>query len=108
MKVLIGKINSSIWFNCMKMDELDEDKSKNKVQRVHTCRDPRRHILLVSLLLWCKMVAVCKWWPCAASFGLQPANCGQADKNSSFCNLKKKIYIRSLAIVFFFAVFDVR
>ena len=50
----------------MKKDEdnLIEDKRKDKVQRAHTRRNPKRHIPLVSLLLWHKMVAMCCFiWP---------------------------------------------
>ena len=60
--VLIGKISTSIWFCCMKK-RLMEDKSNNKAQRSHTRRNPKRHILLVSLLLCCKITAVwCFIW----------------------------------------------
>ena len=38
-----------------------EDKRKDKVQRAHTGWNPKRHIELVSLLLWHKMVAV-RWF----------------------------------------------
>ena len=41
-------------------------------QRAHSCRNPKRQILLVSLSLWCK------WWQCSALFDLQPCDCGQA------------------------------
>ena len=43
---------------------LIEDKRKDKAQRAHTRRNPKRHITRVSLLLWRKMVAVhCFVWP---------------------------------------------
>ena len=43
---------------------LIEDKRKDKAQRAHTRRNPKRHIPLVSLLLLRKMVAVhCFVWP---------------------------------------------
>ena len=51
---------------CEEEDEnsLTEDKRKDEVQRAHTHRNPIRHIPLVSLLLWRKMVAVrCFIWP---------------------------------------------
>ena len=63
--MLIRKINASIWFRWMKKktSNLIEDKRKDKVQRAHTRRNPKRHIPLVSLLLWRKMVAVrCFVW----------------------------------------------
>ena len=56
MKVSIGKINTSIWFRCMKKKSLMEDKRNNEVQRPLTRRNPKRHIPLVSLLLWYKIV----------------------------------------------------
>ena len=64
-KVLIRKINASIWFRWMKKtSSLIEDKRKDKAQRVHTRRNPKRYIPLVSLSLWHKMVAVhCFVWP---------------------------------------------
>ena len=37
---------------------LIEDKRKDKVQRAHSCRNSKRYIPLVSLLLWHKMVAI--------------------------------------------------
>ena len=65
-KVLIRKINVLIWFRWMKKktSSLIEDKRKDKAQRAHTRRNPKRHIPLVSLLLLHKMVAVhCFVWP---------------------------------------------
>jgi len=59
------KINTSIWCCCMKKKEksLMEDKRNDKAQRPQTRRNPKRHISLVSLLLWCKMVAIrCFVW----------------------------------------------
>ena len=51
-KVLIGKINRSIWFCCIKKKKsLMKDKRSNKAQRPHTCQNPKRHISLVSLLV---------------------------------------------------------
>ena len=42
---------------------LIEDKRKDKAQRAHTRRSSKRHIPLMSLLLWRKMVAVhCFVW----------------------------------------------
>ena len=47
-----------------KTSSLIEDKRKDKAQRAHTHRNPKKHIPLVSLLLWRKMVAVyCFVWP---------------------------------------------
>ena len=47
-----------------KTSSLIEDKRKDKEQTAHTRRNPKRHIPLVSLLLWHKMVAVhCFVWP---------------------------------------------
>ena len=47
-----------------KKTKLIEDKRKDKVQRAHTHWNPKRHVPLVSLLLWRKMVAVhCFIWP---------------------------------------------
>ena len=60
------EINASIWFRWMKKktSSLIEDKRKDKAQRAHTRRNPKRHIPLVSLLVLCKMVAVhCFIWP---------------------------------------------
>jgi len=54
----LWKINLSIWFCCLK-NSLMEGKRNGKAQREHTCRNPKRHILPVSLFLCCKMVAVC-------------------------------------------------
>ena len=57
------KVNASIRFHCMEKEE-DQDKMKDKAQRARTRRNPKRHIPLVSLLLWRKMVAVrCFVWP---------------------------------------------
>ena len=55
--------NSHIkWFPCMKKS-LIEDKRNNKAQRPHTCRNPKRHISLVSLLLCIKIVSIrCFLW----------------------------------------------
>ena len=40
-----------------------EDEKNNGVQRPHTRRNPKRHISLVSLLLWRKIAAVqCFVW----------------------------------------------
>ena len=49
-----------------KTNSLIKDKRKDKAQKAYTHQNPKRHILLVSLLLWCKMVAVCCFvWPLA-------------------------------------------
>ena len=46
------------------LDEEVQVKIKDKVQRAHTRRNPKRHIPLVSLLLLHKMVTVhCFIWP---------------------------------------------
>ena len=69
--MLIRKINVLIWFQFLKKKttNLIEDKRKDKAQREHTHWKPKRHIPLVNLLLWHKMVAVHYFvWP----LGLQP------------------------------------
>ena len=49
-----------------KTSSLIEDKRKDKAQRAYTHLHPKRHIPLVSLLLWRKMVVVCCFvWPLA-------------------------------------------
>jgi len=58
-KVLIAKINTSIWLCCKIKKSLMEDKRNNKVQRPHAHWNRKRHVSLVSLLLCHKMVAVC-------------------------------------------------
>ena len=64
-----------------KTSSLIEDKRKDKAQRAHTRQDPKRHIPLVSLLLWRKMVGVhCFVWPLA----LRLWSVSQAVQNSSF------------------------
>ena len=42
--MLIGKINASIWFHCMKKDDnsLTEDKWNDKEQKVHTLSEPQK------------------------------------------------------------------
>ena len=68
MKMLIRKINALIWFRWMKKkaSSLIEDKRKDKALRAYTRRNPKRHIPLVILLLWHKMVAMrCFIWPLA-------------------------------------------
>ena len=68
-KVLIQKINVSIIMVLLHEedhDQLIKDNRKDKVQRAHTCLNPKGHMPLVSLLLWRKMVAVCCFvWPSA-------------------------------------------
>ena len=60
---MIGKINASIWFQCMETS-LIEDKRKDKAQRAQTRQNPKRHIPEVSLLLWHEMVPICCFvWP---------------------------------------------
>ena len=92
MKVLVRKINVSIWFRWMKKktSSLIEDKGKDKAQRAHTRRNPKRHIPLVSLLLWCKMVAVCCFvW----ALGLRLWSVSEAvSLKFEFCRFKKKLY----------------
>ena len=34
--MLIGKINTSMWFHCMKKEEDQPDKRKDKAQKAHT------------------------------------------------------------------------
>ena len=63
--MLIWKINASVWFRWMKKktSSLIEDKRKDEAHMAHTRRNPKRHIPLVSLLLWRKMVTVrCFAW----------------------------------------------
>ena len=67
-KCWIWKSNASIWFPLQrrKTTSLIEDKGKGKAQKAHTCRNPKRHIPLVSLLLWHEMMAVrCFIWSLA-------------------------------------------
>ena len=58
------KINTSIWFCCMKEKKsLVEGIRNNEAQRPHTCRNPKMHISLVSLLLCCKIATLrCFVW----------------------------------------------
>ena len=61
--MLVRKINALIWFYCIKkkMTNFIEDKRKDKA---HTHWNPKRHIPLVSLLFWHKMVAMHYFiWP---------------------------------------------
>ena len=86
--MLIWKINALIWFRWMKKktSSLIEDKRIDKVHRVHTRRNPKRHIPPVSLLLWRKMVTVrCFVW----ALGLQLWSVSESDEISSFGDLKK-------------------
>ena len=49
-----------------KTSSLIEDERRDKTQRTYTCRNPKRHIPLVSLLLWRNMVAMRYFvWPLA-------------------------------------------
>ena len=65
--MLIRKVNALIWFCWIKKaSSLIEDERKDKAQRTYTRRNPKRHMSLVSLLLWRRMVAVhCFIWPLA-------------------------------------------
>ena len=57
--MLIQKIIALIWFHWMKKTSSQiEDKRKDKAQGAYTHWNPKRHIPLVSLLLWCKIVAM--------------------------------------------------
>ena len=56
---VIWKINASIWFRWMKKKTSSLIEDNDKMQRAYTRRNPKRHISLVSLLLWCKVVAMC-------------------------------------------------
>ena len=84
------------------MTSLIIDKRKDKAQRVHTCWNSKRHIPLVSLLLWRKMGTV------HCFIGLQPCDCGQvggqagrqADENSSFGNFKSLYPVRVSVFLF--------
>ena len=67
-KVLMQKINASIWFRCKKKktSSLIEDERRDKAQWTYTRRNPKKPIPPVSLLLWRKIVAVCRFvWPLA-------------------------------------------
>ena len=46
------------------MVSLIEVKRKGKVQMVHTCQNHKRHIPLVSLLLWHKIVVAIRLFIC--------------------------------------------
>jgi len=88
--VLIGKINTSVWFHCMKKKKksLMED---NEAQRLLTHRNPKRHIPLVSLL-WHKMVAV---HPFVWALGLRLWSGSEAvRRNFNFWQFFFKFYIR--------------
>jgi len=51
-------IETLVWICCMnKKKNLIEDERKDEVQKPHTYHNPKRHIPLVSLLLWHKFVA---------------------------------------------------
>jgi len=67
-----------------------EDKSNNEVQRPLICRNPKRHILLVSLLLWRKIVAI-RYFVWALGLRLWAVS---ETKFLSFGNFLK-VYIRS-------------
>jgi len=84
-KVLIPKINASIWL----WHNLLKDERKYMMQREHTCRNPKRHISLVSLLLWHKMVVVhCfVWGLCLRLWSVR-----QWDKILSFSSFLKKLF----------------
>ena len=74
-----------MWFQFLKKNttNLIEDKRKDKAQREHTRRNPKRHIPLMSLLLRHKMVAMlCFVWP----LGLRPWSVSETDEIS----VKKK------------------
>ena len=48
------------------MVSLHEEERRDKAQRTYTRRNPKRHIPLINLLLWRKMVAMrCFVWPLA-------------------------------------------
>ena len=69
-----------VLFDEEETSSLIENKIKDKAQRAYTHRNPKRHIPLVSLLLWHKMVAVlCFVWPLA----LQLWSVRQSVQNSS-------------------------
>ena len=64
---------------------LTEDKRKNRVQRA---LEPQKAHPTGEFVIVAK-----KWWPCAASFSLQPCDCGRhVDENLSLGDLKN-IYI---------------
>ena len=80
-----------------KTSTLIEDKRKDKAQRAHTRRNPKRHISLVSLLLWRKMVAVrCFVW----ALGLRLWSVSEAVRRKfKFWQFKKKINIQPPASI---------
>ena len=83
---MIGKINTLI---CMKKKSLMEDERNNKAQRPHidTRQNSKRHISLVSLLLWHKMVAVCCF---VRALGLQLWSVSESVSQSVRRNFKFK------------------
>ena len=73
-----------------KTSSLIEDKRKHKAQRAHTRQNFKKHIPLVSLLLWRKMVAVhCFVWRLGLRLWSVSQAVRQSVKNSSFGDLKK-------------------
>jgi len=85
------KINTSVWFRCMRKKSLMEDKRNNVGQRPLTRRNPKRRIPLVSLLLWRKMVAV---HPFIWVLGLWLWSVRQWDEILTFLVIFLKFYIR--------------
>ena len=72
--------NTSIWFCCTKKKSLMEDKRNNEVQRLV---GTKRHISLVSLLLWCKIVAVqCFVWRLGSQMWSGSEAGSQADRRN--------------------------
>ena len=68
---------------------LIEDERRDKGQRTYTRRNPKRHIPLVSLLLWHKIVAMrCLVWPVALRLVSKAVSL-----KFKFRRFKKNIYI---------------
>jgi len=77
-----------------------EDERNNEAQRPHAHQNPKRHISLVSLLLWCKTVAVrCFVW----HLGLRMWSGSEAVRqNLEFLQFLKKFVIQPSEGVFLF------
>ena len=104
--MLIQKINASVWLRWMKKtSSLIKDKRKDKAQRAYTCLNPKRHIPLVSLLLWHKMVTVrCVVWPLALQLW-SGSDHETVKQNLRFGNfLKKTLYLATCKC---FVIFNV-
>ena len=100
MKVLIGKIPQYVFIAWRrKKISLIEDKRKDETWRAHTRWNPKRHIPLVSLLLWLKMVAVhCFVWPLALRLR-SGRQAGSQTKVPSFSDVLKNSISGSLIVL---------